>query len=160
MLADFPGHHEKYYPADQHDSSSDPFLPDTHRHVCAKITADERAARHQERVLPNNISGHGKDHHRDRVDADAEEVLDAVGAVQFVEAEQAHRREHKNAVAGAEVAAIRRGEKLKDDSAGPPETHRLLVDRSEMQSLVNDAVRHEEQCREQDQEWDKLREDF
>src|SRR5689334_3365286 len=118
MLADFPNHHEEYYPSDQHDPSSYPFLPDTHRHVRAKIAADKRGTRHQERVLPDNVSSECEDQHRNRIDADAEEVFDAVGAVQFVEAEQAHRREHEYAVAGAEVAAVRRGEKLKDHRAG------------------------------------------
>src|SRR6185437_16522260 len=104
-------------------------------------------------VIPNNVSGEREDQHRDRVDADAETVFDAIGTVQFVNAEQAHRGEHEYAVAGAEVAAIHRGKKLKDDGARPPETHVLLIKRSEMQATVNDAVRHEKQRREQDQEW-------
>src|SRR5678815_2520434 len=121
MLAHFPDHHEKYYPSDQHDPAPHPLLSDTHRHVRTEITADERATRHQERVFPDDISRACEDQHRHRVDADAEKVFDAVGAMQLVETENAHSREHEYAVTGAEIAAIHRGDELKDNRASPPE---------------------------------------
>src|SRR5262245_20882596 len=116
-LAQFPDHDEKDYPTNQHHASAHPLLTDAHRHVGAKVTADDGSTRHQQRILPDHITHDRKDQHRYGVDANAEKVLDAVGAMKFVETEDAHRCEHEDAVAGAEVTAVHRREELKDHGA-------------------------------------------
>src|SRR5258705_1766615 len=99
-----------------------------------------------------------KTQHRNAVDADSEEVLYAVGSMQFMQSEQAHGCEHQDAVARAKVATIYRREELENYCAKPPQLCGILDYRSQAQTAIDSALHHEKECSEQNKKRDQTRE--
>ncbi len=77
--------------------------------------------------------------------------------MEFVETEQAHGCQHQDPIPGAKIASICRREELEDHGAAPPQSHRLIVERTEAQPLIDYAMRHEKKCGEEDQERNEVR---
>jgi len=78
--------------------------------------------------------------------------------MQLVQTEKAHRRQHQDSITRTEVTTVHRGEELKNHGAAPPQPHWFVIDRSESQSPVDQAVRHEKERGEENQERYEARE--
>ncbi len=101
--------------------------------------------------MPDDEAGQRETHNGNAVYADAEKVFDPVRAIEIVETEQAHDREHQDSITRAEVTAIHCRKELEDNGAGPPESHLFLFERSEPQSLVDLSMKHEKNRSKQNQ---------
>src|SRR5215510_7184777 len=90
---------------------------------------------------------------RNAVDTNPQEVLDAIGPVEIMKTQQAHGGEHQNAIAGAKVAAIHRGEELENYRSAPIKICLILLfDRTETEPLVDCSLQHEEDRGEKNEE--------
>src|SRR5438552_9092273 len=105
------GHDE----ADAGDDLADAWLWDALRIVRPEKISGHRSQRHYQRFRPVDQSGEDEINRRDLIDERTEDGLDGVHLVNVGETETTQRGKHQNANAGAEVAAVNRHEKLKQD---------------------------------------------
>src|SRR5205823_6120227 len=81
---------------------------------------DDRGDRHHDHVVPDHRPSRDEVDRCDAIDAEAEDVVEAVHLMEIGEADQTQRGEHQDAYAGAEVAAVYADEKLKRECEDEP----------------------------------------
>ena len=59
------------------------------------------------------------------------------------QAEETHRRQHQDAVAGSKIPTVNRREELKNDCANPPGLRRFFAGRRQMQPAIHGPLHHE-----------------
>jgi len=102
-----PQHNKRNDKSDDYDGAAHEYLPDAHKpRWTPKVSAHQRAGGHQKASGQDTRCESAKPMIATAVDADAQEILDAVGAVNVMQTKQAQRREYHDAVAGSEVAAV------------------------------------------------------
>src|SRR6266542_5104081 len=115
LMPEPPEHRKRNHEPNRHDCPADSNLRYPHRHVRAKVTAKRGRTGHYQGIRPDNETHERKAQHRNAVDANAQEILNSIGAVDVMQTEKSHRREHQDTVSRAEVTTVYRGKKLKHD---------------------------------------------
>src|SRR5947209_16101820 len=101
--------------ADRHDDPAHNVAIHSPSGVSAHITAQDGKSHHSHGIVPYHLILDDEDHHGDPVDAEGQESLERVNAMNVANAHQAQAGNHQNADSGAEIAPVDGDKKLKDD---------------------------------------------